>query len=139
MCMAAMGMLSGGLQLMGGMMGAAGAQAEGAKAKQIADANALALEKQGRYQAGQIRRKASYINGDTKATAAANGLAMSGSALDIVMDNAVQGEIDAANAVRNANGEAHVQRLEGEAAVQRANNSAMSQIIGGFSGFLKTM
>lgn len=138
MCMAAAGLIGGIVQMGGAMMSAAGAQAEGAKAKQIADANALRLEKQGRYQARQIRRKASYVNGQATAQAAANGMAISGSALDIIMDSAVQGEIDAANAVRNNNDDAHIQRLEGEAAVQRANNAAMSHIIGGFSGFLKT-
>ena len=125
------------VQMGGSMMSAAGAQAEGAKAKQISDANALRLEKQGRYQARQIRRKASYVNGSATAQASANGMAISGSALDIIMDSAVQGEIDASNAIRNNNDDAHVQRLEGEAAVQRANNAAMSHIIGGFSGFLK--
>lgn len=137
MCFAAAGLLGAGVQLLGGMMSAAGAQAEGAKAKEISDANALRLEKQGRYQARQIRRKASYINGSTTAGAAANGLMISGSALDIIMDNAVQGEIDASNAIRNNNDDAHIQRMEGDAAVQRANNAAMSHIIGGFSGFLK--
>jgi hypothetical protein len=137
MCMAAAGLLGAVVQLGGSMMSAAGAQAEGAKAKQISDANALRLEKQGRYQARQIRRKASYVNGAATAQAAANGMAISGSALDIIMDSAVQGEIDASNAIRNNNDNAHIQRLEGEAAVQRANNAAMSHIIGGFSGFLK--
>lgn len=135
--MAALGVIGAGVQLMGGMMAAGGAQAEGQKAKQIAETNAARLEKQGRYQAQQIRRKASYVNGQATAQAAANGLAISGSALDILMDSAVQGEIDAANAQANARDEAHVQRLEGDAAVTRANNAAMSHMIGGFSGFLK--
>lgn len=135
--MAALGVIGAGVQLMGGMMAAGGAQAEGQKAKQIAETNAARLEKQGRYQAQQLRRKASYVNGQATAQAAANGLAISGSALDILMDSAVQGEIDAANAQANARDEAHVQRLEGDAAVTRANNAAMSHMIGGFSGFLK--
>lgn len=134
MCMAILG---AGMQLFGAMSSAAGAQKEGRQAKQIAEANAVRLDKQGRYQARQIRRQASFVNGDARANSAANGLAMSGSALDIVMDNSVQGEIDASNAIRNARDEAHVQRLEGDAAVTRANNAAMSHIIGGFSGFLK--
>lgn len=135
--MAALGVIGAGVQLMGGMMAAGGAQAEGQKAKQIAETNAVRLEKQGRYQAQQIRRKASYVNGQATADAAFNGMAISGSALDILMDNAVQGEINAANEIANANDNAHVQRLEGDAAVTRANNAAMSHMIGGFSGFLK--
>lgn len=135
--MAAAGLLGAVVQMGGSMMAAAGAQAEGQKAKQISEANAVRLEKQGRYQARQIRRKASYVNGQAKAGAAMNGLAMSGSALDIILDNAVQGEIDASNAIRNNNQDAHLQRLEGDAAVQRANNAAMQHMIGGFSGFLK--
>ena len=137
MCMAMAGLLGAGVQMMGSMMSASGAQAEGAKAKQIADTNALRLQKQGRYEARALRRKASYVNGQATVTATTNGLALSGSALDILMDNAVQGEIDASNAIRNSNDEAHVQVLEGEAAVQRANNAAMSHMISGFSGFLK--
>jgi hypothetical protein len=135
--MAVAGILGAGVQMMGSMMSAGAAQQEGAKAKEISDANAARLEKQGRYEAVQLRQKVSYINGDVRNNAAANNLMMSGSALDIVMDNSVQGEIDASNAIRNNNQEAHKQRVEGDAAVQRANNSAMSHMIGGFSGFLK--
>lgn len=135
--MAIGGLLGAGMQFMGSMMSASGAAAEGQKAKEISEVNAQRLEKQGRYQARQIRAKASFVNGQATAQAAANGLALSGSALDIIMDNAVQGEIDAANARRNARDEAHVQRMEGDAAQQRANNAAMSHMIGGFSGFLK--
>ena len=124
---------------MGGMMSAGAAQAEGQRAKEIADLNAYRLEQQGRYNARQIRKKASFINSNAIATASANGLMIAGSAMDIIMDNAVQGEIDAANAIKNAKDEAHVQRLEGDAAVQRANNAAMGHILGGFSGFLKAV
>lgn len=134
-----MGILTGGLQLMGGMMQAGAAQAEGRKAKEIADHNAYRLEQQGRYQARQVRKQASFINGQATVDAAGNGLMIAGSAMDIIMDSAVQGEIDAANLMKNANDEAHVQRLEGEAAQQRANNAAMSAMIGGFSGFMKSV
>lgn len=132
-----MGVIGAGMQMMGSMQAAGAAAQEGRKAKEIADANALRLEKQGRYNARQIQRKASYVNGDVRNNIAANGLMVSGSALDILMDNSVQGEIDASNAIRNAKDDAHVQRVEGEAAQQRGNNAAMSHMIGGFSGFLK--
>lgn len=139
MCMAAMGVIGGVMQLVGGGIAAAGAQREGAMAKRIANENALRLEKQGRYNARQIRRKASFVNGDATAQASANGLMIAGSAMDIIMDNAVQGEIDAANAQRNAKDQAHIQRLEGDAAMTRANNAAMGHIMGGFTGFLKAV
>lgn len=129
-----MAVIGAGLQLVGSFASASGAAAEGRRAKEIADVNAYRMEQQGRYQARQIRKKVSYTNGEAKAQAAANGMMISGSAFDIILDSAVQGEIDAAHAVKAGNDNAHSERLQGSAAQERGNNAAMSHIIGGVSG-----
>lgn len=132
-----MGLIGAGVQFMGSMMSASAAQAEGAKAKEIADLNAKRLRESGQYQARQIRKQAGMANSRAIAQAGARGLAVSGSVLDVMMDTAVQGEIDAVNTAKAAEAQAHIQTLEGEAAVQRANNRATAHIIGGFSSFLR--
>jgi hypothetical protein len=137
MCMAGMGMLGAVMQLGGSMMGAAGAAAEGRKAQEIAEKNAKLLREKGQYEARQIRRQVTAVNGRAVAQAGVRGLAIAGSMLDVMLDSSVQGEIDAVNTIKTAEAQADVQIAEGEAARMRANNSAVSQIIGGFSGFMK--
>lgn len=137
MCMAAMGIIGGVLQLGGSMMGASAAAAEGARARQIADKNARLTEEAGRYEARQIRQQARVANSKATVQAASRGLAISGSVLDVMADNAVAGEIDAYNRQKYAQDRAEVQRMEGAAAQERANNRATSILIGGFSNFLR--
>lgn len=137
MCMAAMGMLGAVVQLGGAVMGAGAAAAEGARAREIAEKNAELKRQQGIYQAKQVRKKVGYVNSTAITQATGNGLMISGSAFDVMLDNAVQGEIDAYNVQKGAEDEAHVMQLEGHAAQQRANNQATSMLIGGVSSFLR--
>lgn len=137
MCMAGLGMLGAVVQMGGSLMGAGAAAAEGAQARAIAEKNAELKRQQGVYQAKQVRKKAGYVNSTAVTQATGNGLMISGSAFDVMLDNAVQGEIDAYNTQKFAEDEAHVMQLEGHAAEQRANNKATSMLIGGFSSFLK--
>lgn len=140
MCVAALPMIAAGTQLMGSMMSASAQASEGRRAREISDQNAILLEKQGRYDARQIRRKASYQTQSAVVSAAGNGLMVNaGSAMDIILDSSVQGEIEASNHMRNANDNARVERQKGAAAQESANNRAMGTLIGGFSGFLKAM
>jgi hypothetical protein len=136
MCMAGLGMLGPMMQLGGAMMGASATAAEGRRAREIAEKNAELKRQQGVYQAKQVRRKAGYTNSTAVTQATGNGLMISGSAFDIIVDNAVQGEVDAYNVQKAAEDEAHVIQLEGHAAQQRANNQATGMLIGGFSKFL---
>lgn len=137
MCMAAMGILGSVMQLGGSLMGASAAAAEGARARQIADKNARLTEEAGRYEARQIRQQARVANSKATVQAASRGLAISGSVLDVMADNAVAGEIDAYNRQKYAQDRAEVQRMEGVAAQERASNRATSILIGGFSNFLR--
>ena len=137
MCMAGLGMLGAVVQMGGAMMGASAAASEGAQARAIADKNAQLKREQGIYEAKQVRKKASYVNSTAVTQATGNGLMISGSAFDVMLDNAVQGEVDAYNTEKFAEDQAHVMHLEGAAAQQRANNQATSMLIGGVSSFLK--
>ena len=84
-----------------------------------------------------MRRKASYVNSTARTQTAGNGLMISGSAFDVMLDNAVQGEVDAYNTEKFSEDQAHVMQLEGHAAQTRANNQATAMLIGGVSSFLK--
>lgn len=132
-----MGAIGAIAQLGGAAMGASAAASEGKQARAIAEKNAQLKREQGIYQAKQVRKKAAYTNSTAVTQATGNGLMISGSAFDVMLDNAVQGEIDAYNVQKGAEDEAHVMQLEGAAAQKRANNQATSILIGGVSSFLK--
>lgn len=114
----------------GPIISAVAAVSQGNQQNKIAKANAEMMEAQGRYEAEQIRRKLRYTQGEATVAAAANGIQQSGSFLDVILDNEVQGEIDAENAIRNARNNAAIERAKGRNKKQQAIFGA----IGGFVG-----
>lgn len=107
----------------------------GAQANRIAQNNARQMERAGQYKARQVRRKVEYTNALTQVQGSAAGLGLGGNLLDIMADNAWQGEVDAFNEVRAANSGANVQREEGKAAQSRAMFGAVGSIIGGVANY----
>lgn len=128
MCLAAVPFLAGaigtGIQVSSGLQ-------QAKTSEQIADRNAKMQQAQGRYAAQQIGRKLNYTQSQAKVNASANGVALSGSFLDVLATNEVQGRIDQENTVRNANNQAASTRFEGKAAANRAKNGAVGQLISG--------
>ena len=118
-------------------MSAAAAMQQGKMAEQIAERNARLEEARGRYEAKQIGRKLRYVQGEAAVQAAANGIGLDGSFLDIVADNEVQGEIDIENTLRSSRNRADTMRFEGKVEKARARNSAVSRIIGGGTQLLR--
>lgn len=125
-----------GIGMLGSVMAAGGAAAEGRKAQEIANLNGKRLREAGRYQAKQIRKKVEYIQSTARVQAAARGLALSGSVLDVMADTAVQGEIDATNAIRDGEEQGRIAELQGQAANLSGQNRATSLLIGGFADTL---
>lgn len=101
---------------------------EGLTAVQIAYKNAELQRAAGRYEAKTIRKKVAYINQQATAQAGARGLVLSGSVLDVITQNAVEGEIDAAHAVKTANDQAKVSAMQGEATYKSYQNKALSVV-----------
>lgn len=134
MCVAALPAVLG---LAGSAISAIGTMQQGAHARRIAERNAEIMREQGRYKARQIRKKVDYTQSQVLAQAGNRGLTATGSVFDVMIDNATQGEIDAANATRFANDQAEVQVLEGKAAQASANNTAFGMIIGGAGQYLR--
>lgn len=100
-------------------------------AEQIAERNAKMQESQGRYEAKQISRKLQYTQSQARVTASANGIGLSGSYLDIINDNEIQGEIDVENRRRLTQNQAASTRFEGEAQAARKRNGAVGSLISG--------
>ncbi len=143
MCLAAVGIVAGlagtAIQFSSGMQ-------QAKLSEQIADRNAKMEEAKGAYEAKQIKRKLDYTQGQNRVNASANGIGLSGSFLDVLADNEVQGRIDAENTARNARNAAQSTRFEGKAAASRARMGAVGTLIGGIgqaanqasdAGFLK--
>lgn len=108
---------------------------EAKTAEKIADRNARMQEIKGAYDAKQIRRKLDYTQGQSKVNAAANGVGLGGSFLDVLADNEVQGRIDMANTAINARNNAQSTRVEGEAQAARKRNGAVGSLISGVGQF----
>ena len=100
-------------------------------AEQVAARNAKMQEAQGAYAAKQIRRKLDYTQGQAKVNASANGIGLSGSFLDVLADNEVQGRIDAANTGINARNSGQSTRVEGAAQAAKYRNGAVGSLIAG--------
>lgn len=104
---------------------------------QLADENAKIARQQGDSHAAQIRRQSVLGLGDMRASFAANGVSLEGSALDVMADSAYQYELDKQNARYNAelkargySNEAQLQRARGESAMTAGYLKAGSSLIG---------
>ena len=118
----------------------AAAQIQQAKTQQkISERNATLEEYRGRYEAKQLERRLRYTQGEATAQAGTNGIGLDGSFLDIISDNAVQGEIDIENAKRNSYNQAEGIRADGRAAASRSRAGAVGTLIGGAGTFLKAV
>lgn len=136
MCLPLIGAAVG---LVGTAVSFSAAQQQAAMEQQIAERNARMEELRGRYEAKQIDRKVRYMQGKAAVQASAAGIGQGGSFLDIIADNAVQGEIDAENTRRNAENRASNIRFEGAMQAKRTKNSAIAGLISGGSNFLKAV
>lgn len=106
---------SAALSVIGGIIGAQGAQMEGQAAAQAAETNAKAMEYRAQYQDQQakiflrnrglalmlgneraldVRKKNDALLGSIRASYGANGLAMEGSPLDVIEAQAREGSLD---------------------------------------------
>lgn len=128
----------------------ASAQRQGRAAKEaakfnskVAANNAKAAEQSAAYEAAQIRRKNLLRLGAQRAIGAKSGVALDsgGSLDDVIMDSAIQGELDAqaalyAGQVRAVREKAAGQLsiFEGEQAESAANLQSAGAVIGGLGG-----
>lgn len=109
--------VAGGISAVGSIaQGQASARAAEFNAR-ISSANARLAEQRGDTQARLIRRQGRQALGRQRAAAAASGVAMEGSILDIMADSRYQIERDALTAKFNAGVEARGQQMQ--ASVQR--------------------
>lgn len=104
---------------------------ESKTADAIAERNAKMQEAAGRYEAKQISRKLTYTQSQANVNAAANGIGATGTFLDIINDNEIQGEIDMENSRRQTFNKAASTRFEGKAASNRLKNNAVGNLISG--------
>lgn len=135
-----------GSSAIGGLLTAAGSVAEGEAADTAARFNASQLEKSAVrvkekakederiFRTSVRKQRASNVAG-----VAASGIELTGSPLEVLMDNAVNAELDALN-IRHA-GEVQASNLRSEAAMTRIGGRAARQAgnIGAAAGALKTI
>lgn len=130
-----------GLQLAGGIYGAVN-QSDALRAQARTDeANATLAEADGARQIGDLRRKARATQGEAMAALGMNGTAIgTGSALDLITQNAVEAEWDVLNARYAAGRQADVlrqeaagKRSEAKAALWGGLIGAGAQALGGYA------
>jgi len=146
-----------GLGALGGltsMLGSIGqyeaAKAAGKRAREAAEANALILEELGAQAAAEERRGTRKLISAQRAAFAANGVNPgTGSALDITLSSAFEGEVSAQRAAYGFDSRAYQERINGLLAGYRADTAAGSilaqglgqganTILGGATAALRT-
>lgn len=117
-----------------------GGFAQASSDRKVAEFNARQAEREGaaaeaeaKEEATRIRREGRRLRGRQVSQAAASGLGLSGSVLDILADDAMEIELQALDVLRQ--GELGKQRGTEEAAISRSTgrSRATSSILGGIS------
>lgn len=115
-------------------VGVYGAVQQGKAGKQAAKSyefNAKQIEMDTADELRQQRRQAYKIYGAAQAGAGANGLAASGSVLDVLAESARNAQEDASVISRRGAGNAQIARMGGQAAQSAGNAALISGVIGG--------
>ena len=104
----------------------------------LLEKNANRVEEMGKYTAFRHNMKVKKVLGAGRAAYAASGVTMSGSAMDVMRESAVEGERDRLTILYNATvkadtmrDQADIARYRGEAAQAAAQYGAASSIFGG--------
>lgn len=126
--------VAGGLSMAGGMMSAFGSLSAGKDQKDAADFNADAALLAGKRKEEQIRGQFRRLEGQQRAGFGAANVAMSGSALDVLADQAMEAEKEALEARYGGESEAYTTRIAGENAQSASMFSAFSSFLGGAAG-----
>lgn len=143
MCGPALGLIGGLVSGIGAVAGAqaaaAGHEADARMKRRQAELETMA----GGYQARRSREKLDRVLGQNRAAMAASGLSLtSGSTLDVISDNATEGELDIA-AIRwnaglasdNSRYSAKVSDMNAKSARQSAPIAFLSPVLGSFAKF----
>lgn len=132
--------------IIGGSFAAVGSLAQGAATgaelefdAAVAEQNAVLAEQDAAFAEGRLRRESGRAISAQAAATGASGIAITGSPLEVMMDTAVQAEIDALNIRRR--GEIEAGRFRAQAAFNReaADSAALGGLFGAgaslFTGF----
>jgi len=141
-----------GGQVLGGIMGAKGANAAAQSAQAVAEYNAqvaeneaILLARQKREEEAALRRQSDRLISTQRVATATSGIRMSGSPLQALADAYFNTEKDAAR-IQYASSiqqmqkesEATLSRLEGQATAQALRTQAQQSLLGGFTSAVST-
>lgn len=142
MCVAAIGLIGGVLSGIGAL-----AQANAAAANETAQANmkdrqALIERNTGAYKAERLAERVRQVEGNQRANYAASGLALTGSAGEVIEDSATQGALDIA-AIRwntqltadNLGYEAKINRMNAKNAKASGPIAFLTPVLGSVAKF----
>lgn len=129
--------MSSAIPLIGGaLIGSAGSIIQGDAAKQsagfnagVADSNAVFALQQGAENQRRIRRSNAQFAGTQKANIGASGLQLSGSALNVLSDSAIEGELMALDAKVAAENKAKGLRSQATLSRRRGRNARRAGFI----------
>jgi len=142
-----------GGQVLGGVMGAKGANQAARAAQQVAEYNAkvaeneaIVLQREKTAQEASVRRQSERLIGTQRVAVAKSGIQMSGSALQALADTYFNREKDAAR-IQYASSiqqvqkqaEADMKRAEGRAQAYGFRLQATQSLLGGFTGAAQSM
>ncbi len=131
------------LPMLGAVVGAIGSVAQGAAANSAAKANAKAMQQQamlereqGAYQVARQRDQLNRLTGRQVNNLAANGMAMDGSAVDVIQDSRREGELDIAATMFGANIKSNNLETQAKIVRQQGKDAMVGGIIGGFNSLI---
>lgn len=142
MCVAAIGLIGGVLSGIGAMAQANAAAANETAQAEMKDRQAAIERSTGAYKAARLAEKVKQVEGNQRANYAASGLALTGSASDVIEDSATQGALDIA-AIRwnttltsdNLGYEAKINRMNAKNAKASAPIAFLTPVLGSVAKF----
>ena len=99
----------------------------------VASNNAVQQQQAAEYEAARIRDRNRRILASSRADLSKNGVALSGSGLDVLSDSATQGELDALAAIYTGKVGANAQRAQSSLDRMAARNAAGTGLLNGIA------
>lgn len=103
---------------------------QGKAQEQAAINNANAITADSRAESNAVMQRAEVLKGQQVAKAASNGLLISGSITDIILDDAQKSVVEAENIRIRGDNQAAVERFKGKQAKKQSRINAVSDILG---------
>lgn len=115
------------------VVGAAGQIQAGKAQKRMAEHNAQVTENAAQYNASRQQDRARRLMAQGRVAVAKSGIDLSGSPLDVMVDSAMDAELDRQSILRMGASQAELDRMQGRAAMRSSYFGAATSLLSGAS------